>query len=115
MNLDCLSERYLSHTMISDRDNVDHHRQSDIKLKKFYYTIEGNQHTFGIKCSHKIQINETLFQKLYLHLTKNIYKIYRELCPRRDYKHQRKSFFTSKGEYFFYDMNLECIILLAVE
>ena len=115
MNLDCLSERYLSHTMISDRDNFDHHRQSDIKLKKLYYTIEGNQHIFGIKCSHKIQINETLLQKLYLHLTKNIYKIYRELFPRRDYKHPRKSYLPPRVNICNNDMNLECLILLAVE
>ena len=33
------SGRYLSHTMISDRDNFDHHRQSDIKVWNLYKLI----------------------------------------------------------------------------
>ena len=58
-----MSQRKIPQSFISDRDNFNHHRHSDIKFNNLYYIIEGYQHTsneidlFVSKCGHEIQIN----------------------------------------------------------
>ena len=70
INLECLSERFLSHT-IQTGITFDHHRHSDIKVWNRYRYITSCYTAYQkYNRRYKLQINATLLQKFYFQLTK---------------------------------------------